>query len=197
MNSSSLPVPENSTGAETNTEESIELENADAARKIFMIAKERLLSVNQWHKLAGKASADFQLTDSKGNEVDRAARIGDHFKIDLPAPGSKTGEGHDWVKIEAMEENENMVMIRVRPATNPCNEMEDVAHFFSSEASSSFMVRREDNKIIAGVYGRNEKPNTDTETVTDKIRNAAVAVGAISGFAKLQWKSLVKGIVDI
>jgi hypothetical protein len=45
------------------------------------------------------------------------------------------------------------------------------------------------------VYGRNEKPNTDTETLSDKARNAAVAGGAITGFSKLQWKSLVNGLV--
>jgi hypothetical protein len=46
------------------------------------------------------------------------------------------------------------------------------------------------------VYGRNEKPNTKAETAVDKARNTAVATGAISGFAKLQWKSLVNGLVN-
>jgi hypothetical protein len=34
-----------------------------------------------------------------------------------------------------------------------------------------------------------------TETLIDKLRNATIATGAISGFSKLQWKSLVNGLV--
>jgi len=83
----------------------------------------------------------------------------------------------------------------VRPATNPKNERKDIAHFFSEASTSSFIVKRDGNKITAAVYGRNEKPNTNTEKVTDKIRNAAIAAGAISGLSKLQWKSLVNGLV--
>jgi hypothetical protein len=57
------------------------------------------------------------------------------------------------------------------------------------------MVKREHNKVTAAVYGRNEKPNTKTETVTDKARNAAIAGGAVTGFSKLQWKRLVNGLI--
>jgi hypothetical protein len=70
-----------------------------------------------------------------------------------------------------------------------------VAHFFDEQSSSSFVVKREGKKITGGIYGRNEKPNTDTEKLVDKIRNIAVAGGAISGLSKLQWKSLVNGLV--
>lgn len=99
------------------------------------------------------------------------------------------------MQIEAIEEEENCIGIRVRPATNPTNDRKDVAHFFDEETTSSFLVKREGKKVTVGVYGRNEKPNTNTETVVDKLRNAAIAAGAISGFSKLQWKSLVNGLV--
>ena len=80
---------------------------------------------------------------------------------------------------------------------NSLNDNPDIAHFFSEDSSSSFSVKREGNRIIAGVYGRNEKPNVDAESVVDKIRNTAVAAGAISGFAKIQWKSLVNSLVGV
>lgn len=188
-------IPEQNEGIETNTESEIELNNEDEARSFFELAKERLFSVNNWHHYAGTGTADFQLTDEKGNPVDRLPQKGDHFKIDIPGPGTITGEGNDWVQIEEITEDENCIGIRVRPATNPTNERKDVAHFFDETATSSFIVKREKNKVIAGVYGRNEKPNTNTETVVDKIRNATIATGAISGFSKLQWKNLVNGLV--
>ncbi len=189
-------VPGQDYGIETNTDSTIELTTEEEAKLFFKIVRERLFNINQWHDLTGTATAGFQLTDDKGNPVTRKPQQGDHFKIDIPAPGTSTGEGNDWVRIEAIEEEENYAGIRVRPATNPTNDKTDVAHFFDSSATSSFIVKREFKKITAGVYGRNEKPNTDTEKVWDKIRNAAIATGAISGFSKLQWKSLVNGLIS-
>jgi hypothetical protein len=189
-------IPENKEGTQTNTERSIEFATEEESKQFFQIAKKRLLDVNHWHKIAGNATADFQLTDEEGKPVNRTAKEGDHFKIDIPGPGSITGEGNDWVKIESIQEDENYIGIRVRPASNPTNERKDIAHFFNDNSTSSFIIKKEGKKITAGVYGRNEKPNTKTETVADKIRNATVATGAISGFSKLQWKSLVNGLIE-
>jgi len=50
--------------------------------------------------------------------------------------------------------------------------------------------------VFAEVNGRNEQPNTDAENLIDKARNIAVAAGAMLGFSKVQWKSLVDGLVD-
>jgi hypothetical protein len=188
-------IPENRQGTQTNTESEIEL-NKEEVNKFYATVKDRLLDVNHWHDLAGAASAKFQLTDKTGTVVTRPAQPGDHFKIDIPGPGNITGEGHDWVQIESIEDKDDHLGMRVRPATNPLNERNDVAHFFDENATSTFMVRKEGNKVIAGVYGRNEKPNTKTETLTDKVRNTAVAAGAVTIFSKLQWKALVNGLIQ-
>lgn len=190
-------IPETESGIQTNTESFTEFSNEADAKKYFPEIRQRLAHVNQWHDLAGAATARFQLTDAKGREVDRPVQEGDHFRIDIPAPGPVTGEGHDWVQVQKIRDTENEFTILVRPATNPLNDDPDIAHFFSEDSSSSFSVKREGNRIIAGVYGRNEKPNVDAERVVDKIRNAAVAAGAISGFAKIQWKSLVNALVNL
>jgi hypothetical protein len=192
-------IPEQQSGIETNTETSVEFNSPEEARTFYQKAKHRLLHVNDWHGFAGTLTANFQLTDKEGKEVNRAAVKDDYFKIDIPGPGPVTGDGFDWVRVEAIEEKEEedrqSIAIRVRPASNPNNERKDVAHFFSVEATSCFMVKREKNTVTAAIYGRNEKPNTDTETIVDKARNTAIATGAVTGFAKLQWKSLVNGLV--
>jgi hypothetical protein len=192
-------IPPQETGVQSNTESSAEFETAEEARRFFEVARSRLMQVNKWHDLAGALTADFQLTDSNGKEVNREAGEGDHFKIDIPGPGPATGDGFDWVQVERIEEtnepDRQSVAICVRPATNPHNDRKDVAHFFSEEATGCFMVQRENNVVTAGVYGRNEKPNTEAEMMADKARNTAVATGAVSGFSKLQWKSLVNGFV--
>ena len=69
-------------------------------------------------------------------------------------------------------------------------------HIFSTvmlPVHSRFL--EEEEIITAGVYGRNEVPNTKSEAVMDKVRNAAVALGAILGASRVQWESLVHGIL--
>jgi hypothetical protein len=188
-------IPEQKTGAQTNTESEIEFATTEEATAFFNKVKDRLLHVNGWQQLAGSPSASFQLMDAEGKEVDRAARKGDYFKIDIPGPENGSGAGYDWVRIEEVGETENELTLLVRPCPNPFENNEEISHFFSPEATSSFKVSREKNTVAAGVYGRNEKPNTDTEKTIDKIRNATVAAGAISGFSKLQWKRLTDGLV--
>lgn len=192
-------IPEQNTGAQSNTESEATFDTIEAAKSFFEVMKQRLLTVGNWHHLAGKGTAAFQLTDEKGEAVSRGPQPGDHLKIDIPGPGPKTGDGYDWVRIEAIENSEDAVgeclVMLVRPATNPQNERSDVAHFFTDEATSNFMVRRDGCRVKAAVYGRNEKPNVAAETVVDKARNTAIATGAVGGFSKLQWKSLVNGFV--
>jgi hypothetical protein len=192
-------IPEQNTGAQSNTAETATFDSPAQAKAFYEEVKQRLLHVNGWQGWAGAATAQFQLTDAGGIEVDRAVQQGDHFKIDIPGPGPVTGDGYDWVRVETIEEQDTPEMeevaVQVRPATNPNNDMPDVAHFFSEEASSSFIVRREGNSVTAAVHGRNEKPNTRAEKLVDKARNAAVATGAVTAFSKLQWKSLVTGLL--
>jgi hypothetical protein len=192
-------IPSQDSGIQTNTESTEELVTEKEAKDFYVTVCKRLMDINNWQQYAGKATASFQLTDNSGKDVKRDPQKGDHLKIDIPGPGSVSVQGFDWVQIEAIEkaqdEKTQWNAIRVRPATSPLNEKEDVAHFFSDDTTSTFMVRQEGKKVIAGVYGRNEKPNTNTETTIDKIRNTAIATGAISGFSKIQWKSLVNGLV--
>jgi hypothetical protein len=192
-------VPEQHEGGATNTESVETFDTIEAARAFYQVVSNRLLNVNAWHDYAGKGTAAFQLTDEHGTEVVRTAQKGDHFKIDIPGPGSVTGEGYDWVQIEEIVEEHNedtdTIAIRVRPTSNPRNDKQDVAHFFTDDATSNFIVKREGTQVLAAVRGRNEKPNTKAEAIIDKARNTAVATGAITGFSNYQWKSLVTGLL--
>lgn len=192
-------IPEQNEGAQSNTESFVEFDNLKKALHAYSLVKQRLLNVNQWENVAGEGTANFLLIDSNGDETHRIARVGDYFQIDIPGPGSETGEGDDWVQIEDIKEVEDgerqAIAIRVRPAANPHNSDSNTAHFFSGHATSTFIVWREQNRLSAGVFGRNELPNTDNKNWTDQLRNTVVALGAIAGLAKLQWKSLVDGLL--
>ena len=194
-------IPQQQQGSKTDDGAIVKFDNVDEAKELFIEAKKRLFDVNNWHHFAGSVSATFRLTDSDGNEITGTPKAGQYFKIDLPGPGTLTGEGFDWVKIETVEERQHesgvdeLVAIRVRPASNPTNSKNDVAHFFTDEATSSFIVRRNGNTVTAEVHGRNEKANTNAKALIDKTRNAVVASGAKSGLSSVQWSNLAKGLL--
>ena len=200
MENTNNAIPEQTKGAKTDTSASINLSTNEEASDHYRFAKNKLLNISHWHTYSGNRTAYFQLTDSSGNTVQRLAEKGDHFRIDIPGPGSETGDGFDWVQIREISEETNpdgqQISIIVKPATNPNNDNPDTAHFFTEDASSTFIICREGKTVFAEVHGRNEQPNTDAESLIDKARNVAIAAGAMVGFSKVQWKSLVDGLVD-
>jgi hypothetical protein len=201
-NGNSGIIPPQNEGSRLDTDHEVKAANEMEAKQLFNLAASRLLDVNCWDELCGPASAVFRLTDDQGNEITGPAKTGNYFKIDVPGPGPTAGEGYDWVKIEAMDDqrnpasNEESVTMRVRPASSPRNSNPDIAHFFSNEATSSFRVMRHSNVVRAEVHGRNETPNTEAKTPVDKVRNAVVGTGARVGMSTPQWKSLVKGLLS-
>ncbi len=169
------------------------------AKSHFQVVKQRLLAINHWHKLGGEEKAKFTLFDAKGDAIERPPMIGDYIRIDIPGPLNKSGDGFDWVRIEAFEEDEEMheefVNIRVRPANNPQSKEPVTAHFFDDVATSSFLIRRAHTKISTEVHGRNEKPNIEDVNFVEKVRNTFVALGGIFGASKIQWKSFTEGLL--
>lgn len=187
-------VPEQSEGREITATEKKSCKDEPAAKALYEEARQRLLFVHQWGKIAGALSADFQLTDNNGQEVDRPAKPGDHFRIDITGPGSKAGEGFDWAKVEDVKEvhldDVDSIAILVRPAANPQTRNPNVAHFFSGGSTSTFTITRERNTVTAAIYDRNIEANEETNEPLDKLRNAVIGLGAKHGFSKLQWQAL-------
>ncbi len=192
-------VPEHNTGEIINSVNSIELNNTDEAKAFFTKVKQRLLDVNSWHKIAGVFTANFQLTDKEGDDVNRTVKKGDHFRVNIPGPGSVTGDGYDWVHVEDInsisEGDVESLGIRVRPTSNPKSDSQEIAHFYSEDSTSNFTVTREGKKITAGIYDRNINPNKDANPL-DKTRDLLVGLGAIAGFSKFQWDKLAKGLLE-
>jgi hypothetical protein len=195
-------VPHSHEGSSLDTDFEVRATDESEAKKLFALAAHRLLDVNSWDKICGPMSAVFKLTDRNGVGIDGLAKPGDHFQIDVPGPGPAAGDGFDWVKIEAMDDQRNpsapeeSVTLRVRPSPSPRNESSDTAHFFSNAATSSFRIVRQGSVVRAEVHGRNETPNTEADNPIDKVRNALVGTGARAGLSKPQWNSLVKGLLS-
>lgn len=195
-------VPEQEVGDRSGAEAEVNCRTREEALRVFHVARVRLLSVNKWHEYSGMLSGVFQLTDSNGTPLDRAPRLNDLIRIDLPGPGPRSGKGYDWVSIEAMEnknnpeQDEETFAFRVRPAAGPASGGKQSDHFYTPDATSSFIIQRKGRRVRAIEEGRNEVPNTDTGNVLDKVRNAVVAFTASKGMSYPQWKSLMKGILS-
>lgn len=194
-------IPKQLQGESSDVEDHVDTSTKRQAHSTFVDASHRLLNINCWGDISGPLSATFQLTDKDGNTIDRVARAGDFIRINVPGPGTTTGKGYDWVRIESIDDhtdpagNQESFTIRVRPAPSPINNETDVAHFFDDAATSTFMIERNDLRVIASVHGRNEIPNKDVERLTDKVRNAVVANVASAGMSARQWSMLTKGIL--
>ena len=150
--------------------------------------------------MAGSVGAEFQLTDKKGTAISRPAKKGDHIRIDVPGPGSKAGQGYDWVHIEEIEQvNTNEfdgIAIKVRPASNHNTEDNNIAHFYAEQSTSTFVLTWENNTVTVSIYDRNIEANEETNQPLDKIRNALVGLGAKHGFSKMQWQALADGLLE-
>jgi len=196
----SVPPPQKE-GVSKTLEEDAELKSKEEAVTLFMQAKDRLLNVDKWQEVSTTIKSRFRVVDARSTSQNRPARQGDYILIDIPGPGGDAGDGADWVCVDAIEyddypdENRELIALRLRPVSNPMNKDESAAHFFSDHATSSFVIERNQQKITARYYGRNETPNLEAEKVTDKVRNLAVALGAMLGFSDVQWSGLLQGFL--
>lgn len=201
MNDIKKAVPEQQEGAKTHSEFSVTLLNEEKAHSKFLEVKQRMLDINHWQEFAGSGTAKFELMDEQGEPTTDPVQKGSYFRIDIPGPGSKTGDGYDWVQVEEIRETSEGthyegITLRVRPTSNPRNQDPDIAHFYNEMATSNFIVERKGQTVTAAVEGRNEKPNVEAQKLIDKTRNAAVGLSAAAGISSIQWNALVKGLIN-
>ena len=195
-----IKLPEQYTGGQTDNSETISIESSDLAKQKYKKIKNKLLDINNWHIIAEGLSGIFILTDDQGKDKKGLPKVDDFIKIKIPIPGPISGEGFDWVKIENIQEsfdsNEDneYLFFTLRPGTNPHDESEVTAHFYTNESTNSFSLVREKEKITVSINGRNEVPNKSQSEGIDKIRNQGIAIGAIFGMADPQWKNLIVGL---
>lgn len=190
-------IPHQYKGAQSATVYSVKTSGSAEADWLFERARKNLLNVNRWQEFAGPSTAEFKVINNQNKETHGRAKEGNYLRINIPVvPGVTSGKGFDWVKVEKIEEKQEpgyrYIAMRVRPCAPPFDKHE-VAHFFSPQATSTFCIERKGKKVKAAVYGRNENPNTAANKFFDKIRNIVIALAAMIGLNKSQWKKLVKG----
>ncbi len=171
------------------------------AQQFYKIASSRLLNVYDWKDCSDLPVAKFVIIDSEHREVIRPVSEGDVLRIDIPGPGSVSGDGYDWVRVESLKEVKDSDgscsnSMLLRPTSNPLSEENEVSHFFNETSSSTLIVSCINEVVYAEYHGRNEVINFDTEHIVDKIRNTMVGVGAKLGLSKIEWKCLIEALLE-
>ena len=195
-------IPKQEIGKQYDNVETVICADKTEAKEKYESSCKKLLQISNWGKICDSIlKTEFSLCNKQGIEITSDPEIGDYIRINLSGPGSKSGEGYDWVCIEEVvkKEDENdyeFTSIKVRPAACPLNESQAIAHFFDAAATSTFIVARSKNEVSAQIHGRNEEPNKHTELVTDNVRNTVVAKFAAVKFSDIQWKTLCKGLIS-
>ena len=195
-------IPSQKVGSETGAKHEVVCDDVQQAQATFNKGKECLQAIDKWSEYCTVSAMKSALTDKNGSVVTRKPEVGDYIRIDIAGPGPRSGDGYDWVRIEEImqsgnaDQEEELFGMRVRPASSPVNSDRDTSHFYTTEATSTFIVERKGLVVSASETGKNEVPNTETEKITDKVRNAVVATSGIAGFSEVQWKMLMKGLLS-
>jgi hypothetical protein len=195
-------IPENTEGKLTDIEKSVIEKMVGNAAHTFNTACSRLVAPDYWHDMPGFTGASFALQKAHANTLTNA-EVGDYISIDIPGPGPRSGDGKYWVIVEYFEDNfdteaDESCGMSVRASVNPNDEKQQgtAAHFFKDRATSTFIVRRYNNKVKASYHGRNEIPNTGHTGVRDGVRNALVSFAAIAGLSEIQWSLFLNGLLN-
>ena len=192
-------IPAQHIGAESKAISKINFDTDELAKVHFEIVKKRFFDINSWELFAGKNKAKFTLRNQKGELILVHPKVGNYISIEVPLLPNKDEDQFDWVKIEVCEQEEKAdyesFYIRVRPTSNPTNQSDEITHFLDVKATSNFLITRDGTEISAEVYARNEVPNFDDKSISEKIRNKVVAVGGMLFGSKLQWEGLTDGLI--
>ena len=173
----------------------------DVALNYFEELQLRLKAVNQWHSFSAKIKAKFFLIDSETSQITTDLKVGNLIKIDIPGPGSPSGNGYDWTEIidiqMGIENTESpFFAFTIRPCPAPDSNEETVAHFYNKESTNTFIVRRIGTCLYAEVHGRNQIENTSDAPLLDIVRNKAVAIGSKFGIGSLNWIGFASALLD-
>ena len=174
-------------------------ESLEDAQECFSILVARLMAVNSWETYSDKVKAGFTLLGIGTGESTADLEIGNFIRIDIPGIGNPSGGGYDWTKIVEIQKGEDaeypFFLFTIKPCSAFGEPERPTAHFYTEDASNTFIVRKVGTCIYAEVHGRNELENSTNGPLMDNLRNKAVAVGSKVGLGNLNWLGFTKALL--
>lgn len=148
------------------------LQNLDDARDLFMLAKERLLDVNDWNSIMGNNGYHITLTNSKGEKQHRDARTGD--MICLSAPKAKDHIVEKWIQISKIQYDffpdirSECISLLLNTTFSPSG----VGIAYTAESSETILIKREGQTVTVHCNAGDELPGEDAETPDEHINRS-------------------------
>lgn len=197
MNAIERAIPQHKKGTRKHFTAMRKFVSAEHAHLCYDHAIARLLNINHWDEISPAGKGAFQIISAKQKLQRRKARLGDFIRIGIPGPDNTDGAGFDWVTVAMVKfstgKRKEQCLLTLQPCPMPGGD--HTAHFFSADATSTFLLTRNGQLVTAEYYGHNELPNTQTDGLKEKVRNVAVATGAMLGFSDTMWKPLIEGLL--
>lgn len=171
-------------------------------KEVYDLLTLRLYNINEWKGYFTVPAPDFLLADNNGSIIKNLPEVGDYIRIDLHGPGTSTGNGYDWVRIDFIKEtitnlyNRNLQM-KVKPSQNPVTGTNETAHFYTGNSFSEFCVGQEGQILYGWVRAGGEQLNLkEASGLLNKLRNLAVGITAKAGMSEIQWEQFIRGILQ-
>lgn len=199
MKAKKIPgIPLQVKGQFHDTESIQKFKNAQETEQKYDVLKGRFFDINKWSTYSKGSIAEFTLCDSSGKTVHRLPSIGDYIKILLSNIKRSEKESYQWVRIDMIDQtNPNSIMIQCRPSKLPGDQFAgNTVHFHSAGTTCTFIISKGDDYIKMAIYGRNEKPNQNTDIISS-IKNMFIAFKGVIGSSKIQWKQLADGMISL
>lgn len=168
--------------------------DAVTASEAFRGSVAKLLNVDAWSNLSS-FSADFRLHDQTGRpKPGGQPQLGDYIQIILPGPMPE-----NWVRVVHVSSEEKRVEFTVQPSHNPQEKnSNEIEHFFTQSARSTFRVEWVGNTIMASEIGQQEAINNQGSQAGERaVINTVIAEAGWLFYQKIQWKLLTDYLVHL
>lgn len=164
------------------------------ASEAFAHSVAKLFNVNGWSALSS-ISADFALYDPIGkSKSDGVVEVGDFIQIELPGPTPI-----NWVRVIHQAKEEKLAEFTVQPCPDPlANKPDQIEHFFSEQARSTFRVELAGCTLSAYEIGQQEAINNQQPQAGERaLINTFIAETGWLFYQKIQWKLLTDYLVHV
>lgn len=152
-------------------EHSINIPDIDDARDMFLLAKDRLLDINDWNTFFTNGSFNIELKSNKGEKLHRDARTDDMVHI---AATNNTGiSTESWAKVKQIQYDffpdirSESISLLLTTSNSPSGNGIESEHV----AYETILIKREQNIITVHCNAGNELPMLEDEYPDEHINS--------------------------
>lgn len=166
------------------------LPNLDDARDLFLLAKDRLLDVNDWNSMLTNTDYHITLTNANGQKQHRDARVGDLIRF--TEANQKDAATEKWIAIT-----------KIQYDFFPDIRSESISMLFNTANSASdgtnqetILIKREHLTVTAHCNAGNELPGEDAET-PDEHLNTTIELHPVFSLSQPHLQHFIQQLIAI